>query len=186
MMVITLFPIWWPVTRWIGIAAYSGTSLYCVLTWLKARRHHPPSGFGVARLASSLAMIEFLLALDMIFEWRIALHNFGAGLFMKYNLYNQRQPIQIALLFILGCVLLFALGRACRLFHARGGSLLAVSGLSMSLTLWLMEIISLHQTDSGLYHLVNDVMVIAFLWVLACSLTLLGVGIEARFAAHES
>jgi hypothetical protein len=52
--------------------------------------------------------------------------------------------------------------------------------------LWLVEIISLHETDASLYHLVNGIMVIAFLWIAVCLLTLLGVGIEARFSARES
>jgi hypothetical protein len=76
-------------------------------------------------------------------------------------------------------------GRVFRRYRGRTGVLLAASGAGMSITLWLVEIISMHEIDAALYHQVSDVMVIALLWVLACGLTLLGAGIEARRAAGE-
>lgn len=122
----------------------------------------------------------------MIFEWRLALHALVVNMFMKYNLYGGRHSLQIVLLCALGSLLLFFLLYFFRRFRSHKGSLLTVSALSVSLCLWLVEIISLHETDASLYHLVNGIMVIAFLWIAVCLLTLLGVGIEARFSARES
>jgi hypothetical protein len=184
-MVLTPFAIWWPVTRKVGFAAYLGTSLSCGVVGLSFR-HRPRLRSGIARLALLLAMIEFVLALDMVFEWRLALHSFCGNLFMKYNLYDRRRPIQAVLLFAVGAVLLFAASRVFRRYHGRTGVLLAASGVALSITLWLVEIISMHEIDAALYYQVSDVMVIALLWVLACGVTLLGVGIEARRAAGES
>lgn len=173
----------WSLTRRIGFTAYAVTSLGGLWAWASVRRSPDEQRRREAGLALLISIVECLFALDMVFEWRIMLHTFWADLFMKYNLYNQRHTIQLDLLFVLGCALLLVLTRAFFRFRSRKGSLLAVAGLSMSLTVWAMEIISLHETDSGLYHMVNDVMVIAILWVIACLLTLLGVGIAARMPA---
>ncbi|MBB6142814.1 hypothetical protein HNQ77_000752 [Silvibacterium bohemicum] len=183
MTAITLFPIWWSLTRTTGITAYFVTGLCCVLVWLRnrsSRQRHAISG-----LAIRLALIEFLFCADMILEWRLALHTFFVNLFMEYNLYNQRHSMQLGLLFALGCLLLFMLLSVYRRFQRRTGAFLAVSGVLLSATLWLMEIISIHEVDASLYHLVDGVMVIALLWVLACSLTLAGIGLEARLAARQ-
>jgi len=66
------------------------------------------------------------------------------------------------------------------------GALLALMGVFLSLTLISMEIISIHQTDEGLYHLVNGVMVIAYLWALASALTLVGMRMERRSGVREN
>lgn len=185
MTALTLFPFWWSATREIGFVAYSATGIGCVLFWLRSLSFPDRPHTGIGRLAAIVAAIEFILALDMVFEWRIALHDFFADTFVRHNLYGRRHTFQLELLIVLGCILAFTLGLAFQRLRTRRGSFLAIGALSLSITLWLMEIISLHETDTGLYHLVNGIMVIAFLWVLACSLTLLGVGIEARSAARE-
>lgn len=185
-MAITLFPIWWSITRRVGFISYAGAGLGCLLFGASSRRSRPGSRAAIARLAGIVSLIEFILALDMAFEWRISLHNFWGDMFMKYNLYGRRHTIQLELLFALTCILVFTLSYAFRRFWARKGLFLAVCALAGSCTLWLMEVISLHETDSALYHLVNGIMVIAFLWVVACSLTLLGVGMEVQSAARES
>jgi hypothetical protein len=185
MMALTPFSIWWSVTRKVGFAAYFGTGLSCGFVWLRFRRKFR-RGMGIAGLALLLAMIEFVLALDIVFERRLALHSFCGNLFMKYNLYDRRHPIQAMSLLALGSALVFTASRVFRRYRGRTGVLLAASGAGMSITLWLVEIISMHEIDAALYHQVSDVMVIALLWVLACGLTLLGAGIEARRAAGES
>jgi hypothetical protein len=184
MTVITLFPIVWSITRKLGFAAYAGASFFCGVVWLGFRRQRRRRT-GLSHLAFVLAAIELVLALDMIFEWRLAFHTFCVNLLMKYNLYQERRPFQAALLVTLGCVLLLFSGSAIRRYRARGGALLAVGGISMSIGLWVLEIISMHEVDQALYHLVKGVMVIAPLWVSACAITVLGVWIEARRPARD-
>jgi hypothetical protein len=141
---------------------------------------------GVARLALLVATVELLLSFDMVFEWRLAFHTLLADLFMKHNLYGQRSWFQGTSLLVLGAALMFVLASVFRRLRARPGALMAVSGLSMSVTLWLTEIISMHDVDMSLYHTVNGVMVIAFLWAMLCAVTILGVGIEARRAVSQT
>jgi len=184
MTLITLFAISWSITRKLGFAAYCGASFFCGSVWLGFRRQHRRRT-GLSHLAFVLAAIELVLAVDMIFEWRLAFHTFCVKLFMKYNLYEGRRPFQAVLLVTLGCVLLLVPQFAIRRFHLRAGALLAVGGVSMSIGLWVLEIISMHEVDQALYHLVNGVMVIAAFWMLACAITVLGVWIEARLAVRN-
>jgi hypothetical protein len=124
--------------------------------------------------------MELLLCLDMLFEWRLLAHSWFAELFLERNLYNGRRNLQLVLLSALALLLLLALRASYRHFRGRRGATLASSGLCLSLTLYAMEIISMHETDHALYHLVSGVMVIAYLWALSCALTFAGAMIEAR------
>jgi hypothetical protein len=182
---IMLFPVRWSATRAVGFISYFGTSISCGITWLQARRH-PRSYPESAGFALALTIIESLLALDMLFEWRFVLHTVFMKLFMEHDLYNERQPVQLGLLLLLAALLFAAVRMAFCRFHMRMGTLLMLTGVFLSLTLISMEIISMHETDQGLYHLVNGVMVIAYLWVLACALTLLGMRMERRSVVREN
>jgi hypothetical protein len=52
-------------------------------------------------------------------------------------------------------------------------------GLLLSLTCWCVEVISLHATDRILYHFAGGLMVVAFLWIVACIMTAVGIQIDA-------
>jgi hypothetical protein len=116
----------------------------------------------------------------MVFQWRLSAHSGLANLFMEHQLYDQRHVLQLGLLSALGLLLLLALRAVVRHLRGRKGALLAASGLCLSLTLYAMEIISMHETDQALYHLVSGAMVIAYLWALSCALTFAGAMMEAR------
>lgn len=181
---ITLFPNRWSATRAVGFISYFGASIVCGVSWLEARRH-PRSYPESDRLALVLTLIESLLCLDMLFEWRFDLRSAFTNLFLEFQPYSARHPLQINLLCGLVLLLILGLGMALHRFKRRKGALLAVIGVTLSLTLYSTEIISLHETDRGLYHLVSGVMVIAFLWAFACALTLLGIRMEAQSAARR-
>jgi hypothetical protein len=167
----------------VGFLSYFGAAISCGIAWLQARRS-PRSYPEFARFALILGIIESILCLDMVFEWRFAIHAFFNELLMERNLYGGRHPLQVALLCLLGILVFVGFLTAFRRLRTRPGALLAVTGVFLSLTLYSVEIISMHETDRGLYHLVSGVMVIAFLWVLACALTLLGIRMEARSGAR--
>jgi hypothetical protein len=182
MMAIALFPIWWTATREIGFSSYAVTALVCLWFSFRTRR---AAWLVQARIAGLAAVAEFFLALDIVFEWRLFLHDFLAGTFVKYNLYSHRHTFQLVFLVAVSCILFLSLSIAFHSFRDRKGALLAVCALFVSFTLWFIEVISLHETDSALYHLVNGVMVIAFLWVITCALTLLGIGMDSHCALRK-
>lgn len=184
MVAAALFLVCWSATRAVGFVSYAATSVFCASVWLWARRG-VPSQMKAARLALVPALIELILSLDMVFEWRFALRFFLEGVFMKHDLYGRRHPYQASALLAVGLILILALVAALRCLRARKGALLAVSGISMSLALWLIEVISMHEVDGVLYRMVDGIMVIAPLWALACALTLAGAGAEAWVAASR-
>jgi urea transporter len=67
-----------------------------------------------------------------------------------------------------------------RLYRARIGAILAVSGALLSLVTWCIEVVSLHQVDAILYHPVGNLMAVSLGWVLASLLTSVGILIDAR------
>jgi hypothetical protein len=184
MSAITLFPDW-TITRAAGFVAYSTASLGCAAVWLWARAALRRSA-GLARLALVLSVVELFFALDMIFEWRLALHASLAGLFTANDLYDRRYPFQLWSLVALALILLTFLAYLFRRYRGRPGARIALTGTSLSSSLWLTEIISMHSVDQTLYHMVNNIMMVAVLWILLCALTLLGVGIEAQRAARKA
>jgi hypothetical protein len=177
-----LFPNRWNATRAVGFLFYFGSAISCLLWWLRARRY-PRSYPESSRLALFLAVIESLFCLDMLLEWRLEVHQFFVNLFLENHVYGERHGLQVGLLGALFLLLIASLGMVLRRFRARKGASLAIGGVFLSLTLYAMEIISMHETDRGLYHLVSGVMVIAYLWALACVLTLLGAIMDARSGA---
>jgi hypothetical protein len=52
---------------------------------------------------------------------------------------------------------------------------LAVSGSLLSVVVWCVEVVSLHAVDHILYHLIGKWMVVSALWILACSMTSIGI-----------
>jgi hypothetical protein len=177
MTAITPFPICWSLTRRVGVVAYFLTWLGCLLAWIKVRRTGQRGR--VARTILIVTLIELFFCMDMVFEWRLALHALGAGFFIERNLYADRHSIQAPLLVALAVLLCAGLAGVFRRFRGSPGLLIAVAGVAMSLTLWLVEIISMHETDAVLYYFIHGLMVIAFLWILACALTFAGAGMAS-------
>lgn len=137
-------------------------------------------------MALVLSVVELFFALDMIFEWRLALHTSFASLFTAHHMYDRRYPFQLWSLAALALILLTFLTYFYRHYRGRPGARIALTGVSLSLSLWLIEIISMHSVDQSLYHMVNNIMIVAILWIFLCALTLMGVGIEAQHTARKA
>jgi hypothetical protein len=162
-------------TRLTGIAAYTLAAACCCIAWAQSRA--TPA---VAKLAASLAAIESLLLLDMLFNIRWQLHETLADAAQRRHEYDLRRLPQTILIAALVAVLLLGLAYALRLYRTRVGALLAVSGAMLSLISWCVEVVSLHAVDALLYRPIGRCMAVAFLWMLACLLTSAGILIESR------
>ncbi len=79
-------------------------------------------------------------------------------------------------------ILFVSLYFSLRLFRAKPGALLAVSGALLSLITWCIEVVSLHQIDAVLYHQVWGFMVVSFVWIAGCLMTSVGILFESRRA----
>jgi hypothetical protein len=162
-------------TRLCGIAAYGSAALACAAAWAGARR----AGTSL-RLALVLALIDVVLLLDMVFNWRWMLHQIFVDTATRENVYGQRRGPQQAALILLLVVFLAVCALPLRRLRGRGGAILAAWGAIFAAGLWLVEIISLHQVDHILYHTVGPIFSVAFLWIAAGLITSIGILIEAR------
>jgi hypothetical protein len=88
--------------------------------------------------------------------------------------YNQRHWPQVWSLAVLGIFLLMGIGVVGRRF-SNGGVLLAIGGAALSIGCWLTEVISLHATDMVLHYGIGPLMMINFVWMLACTMTSIGI-----------
>jgi len=66
-----------------------------------------------------------------------------------------------------------------RLSGGRPGASLAVSGALLSLILWCIEVVSLHQVDHILYHSLGGLMAVSLLWILASLMTSIGILLDS-------
>jgi len=171
---------WLSPTRATGIAAYAAAAACSAIAWARARRVQ-----AVSRLAASLTAIESLLLIDMILNVRWILHDIFATAAQRRHEYDLRHLPQLLFVAVLVGILLVGLISTARLYRARIGAVLAVSGALLSLIIWCVEVVSLHQVDAILYYPVGNLMAVSLIWVLASLLTSVGILIDAH-QAHPS
>ena len=152
-----------------GIAAYLIASASCGVAAVTTANPR------IARLAAALGLLDAVLLLDIAFDWRWRLYDWLRRQAVAGQWYEQRHWPQVVTLVILAMLLLAAVGSARRRFPSPPGAALAIEGALLSAGCWAMEVISLHMTDSLLYHHAGPFMVISFIWLLASSLTSVGI-----------
>jgi hypothetical protein len=168
---------WLTPTRATGIIAYGVAMVCCGIAWARTRRLRT-----IAPLAALLTVVEGALVLDMVFNWRWMIHQQLMDLAQRWNEYDIRRSPQRIAIAILAVLLLVGLIAALRILRGRGGALLAVSGVLLSLVLWCTEVVSLHALDHVLYHLLGQWMVVSLVWVFAGLMTSVGILVDARQA----
>jgi hypothetical protein len=166
---------WLTPTRATGIAAYGVAMTCCGIAWAKSRSLRP-----VSQLAALLAVIEGVLVLDMIFNWRWILHQLLMDLAQRWNEYDLRRSPQRIAIVVLTVLLVLGVIAAVRVLRGRTGALLAVSGVLLSLVLWCVEVVSLHAVDHLLYHQLGPWMAVSLVWVIAGLATSVGILYDAR------
>ena len=133
-----------------------------------------------SRLAALLTVCEGCLLLDIVFNVRWILHDFFMGQAEQAALYASRRGPQALVLVALVGIFLFGLRVTSLRLRGRGGAILAVSGALLSLALWCTEVVSLHAVDHIMYHTLGKLMTVSFLWILACTMTSIGVLVESK------
>jgi hypothetical protein len=162
-----------------GMVTYLVASASCGLT--AARTLNPR----ISRLAAVLGLIQAALLLDIAFDWRWRLYDWLRSQAVAYHWYEQRRWPQVVVLMIMAVVLASGVVVARRVFLPNPGAALAVNGTLLSIDCWLMEVISLHATDSILYHHVGPLMIISFVWLLAGAMVTTGI-LRAGFGRAET
>ena len=152
-----------------GIAAYFIASASCMAAAIKAVDKR------ISRLAAVLAILHVALLLDIAFDWRWRIYDWLRGQAVAHQWYEQRHWPQVATLATLAAVLFAGVAIARRRYPSPPGAALALEGTLVSIGCWSMEVISLHMTDSMLYHRTGPFMVITFIWLLGCLMTSAGI-----------
>ena len=167
---------WLTPTRASGVAAYSVALTSCGIVWARAK------GAQSVRKNCWLTAIEGVLLLDMIVDGRWILHQFFVNIAQNKHEYSLRRSPQVILVTFLLAIFFLSLYFSLRLFRAKTGAFVTVSGASLSLIIWCIEVVSLHQIDAVLYHHVWRFMVVTFIWVAGCLMTSAGILFESRRA----
>ena len=162
-----------------GMATYLIASVACGLT--AVRTVNPR----ITRLAVVLGLIQAVLLLDIAFDWRWRLYDLLRSQAEAHHWYEQRHWPQIVVLVTLAAALVAGMAAARRRFRSLPGAALAVEGSLLSIGCWMMEVISLHATDSILYHHVGLLMIISFVWLLTCAMTIAGI-LKAGFGRAQT
>src|ERR1700733_5096822 len=168
---------WLTPTRASGIAAYGVALTNCGIVWARAK-----GARRVRKIAAWLTAIEGFLLLDMIVDGRWILHQFFVNIAQNKHEYSLRRSPQVILVTFLLGILFLSLYFSLRLFRAKTGAFVAVSGASLSLIIWCIEVVSLHQVDAILYYPVGRWMVVSLVWIVACLTTSVGILLEERRA----
>lgn len=172
---------WMNPTRFIGLNADLFAVTCCGIAW--ARRRGTPR---LSQLAAFLTVLEAGLFLDMAFSARWQLHDLLEGEAIREHLYAQRVGPQLAALSLLCAVAAAGMGLAFQRLRGRTGATVAACGAILSLTCWCGEVISLHATDTVLYHTVDGIMIVSLCWVACSLMTGLGILWDAREARSHA
>jgi hypothetical protein len=130
--------------------------------------------------------MESLLLVDMVLNVRWILHDMFATAAQRRHEYDLRHLPQLLFVATLAGILLAGLISTVRLYKARLGAVLAVSGALLSLVAWCIEVVSLHQVDAILYYQIGNFMAVSLIWVLASLLTSVGILIDTRQAIYPN
>lgn len=152
-----------------GMAAYFVAAISCAVASFKAVSRR------ISRLAAVLALLHAAWFLDIAFDWRWRLYSALQGRAVAQRWYDQRHGPQEAMLAILAVLLLAGVIAARRHFPSPPGAAMALEGSLLSIGCWATEIISLHATDAVLYLRAGPLMIINFVWILACLVTAAGI-----------
>jgi hypothetical protein len=162
-----------------GMATYLIASVACGLVAVRTAKPR------ISRIAVVLGLVQAVLLLDIAFDWRWRLYDWLRSQAEVHHWYEQRHWPQIIVLATLAAALAAAMATARRRFWSLPGGALAVAGTLLSIGCWLVEVISLHATDSILYHHIGPLMIISFVWLLTCAMTIAGI-LRAGFGRGET
>jgi hypothetical protein len=164
------------ITEWLipgriaGMAAYLLAASSCAVAWVRGRRDKR-----ISHLAGVLGLLETALLFDIAFDWRWKLYLLLRDQAMANQWYDYRRGPQIGMLALLAVLLLAAIGFARRRYRSVPGAVLAIAGALLSIACWSTELISLHATDTLLFHHAGPLRIINYLRALACLMTVIGI-----------
>ena len=155
------------------VVALAACLAACVLT--RRRSQHWP-------VLVSLTALQLALLVDMLFSLRWALHNELARLFRAHHMYDGRVGPQHFALMVVGAVASAAIWLLLKSLRGRRGLQLAFCGMTLWISTWLAQVISLHSMDVFLHRSLAHVTVRDAVWIVSSIMISCGVLLDARRA----
>jgi hypothetical protein len=153
-------------TQLLGLAAFASATIACIF----AKRNSPNE----ARAWIALATANAAFFIEILIGTRLQLHGFAVSLLLSVGLYANRTDLQYGLLLASAAVPLLAALLLLFFSRLRKPRLIVATFASFSvLTLFAIETISLHRIDEIFYQETGPVLLIGWLWCVACLATIL-------------
>jgi hypothetical protein len=153
-------------TQLLGLAAFASATIACIF----AIRNRPSE----ARAWIVLAIVNAVFFAEILFGIRHHLHEIAVSLLLSVGLYASRTDLQYGLIVAsaaipIGAALLLSLIRRLR----KPRPIIATFASFSVLSLFAVEAISLHRIDEIFYQEIGPVLLIGWLWCVACAATVL-------------
>lgn len=164
------------VTRDTGIAAYSGATLVCLfVAWRARRRRIPGTGFWM-----TMGFLNAILACEVPFGFRFRVTKVMRHLFDWLEAGLERRLLQLVVLAIVGILFLVAVLVVLFREETPRSRRFALMGFLLSVLIWCVEAVSLHQTLPILAHRIGPLVFVAWAWVVAAMVTAAGAFVAVR------
>jgi hypothetical protein len=152
-------------TQLLGLAAFASAALACVFANGKTPIEN--------RVWIGLALANIAFFVELLFGIRHRLHEAAITFLRSASLYDGRTDLQYGLVF--GCVALVLLVALSILLsnklHRPGLIIATIASLSV-VGLFAIEAISLHRIDQIFYERIGPVLLVGWLWSMACAITI--------------
>jgi hypothetical protein len=153
-------------TQLLGLVAFASATIACIF----AKRNSPNEGR--AWMALAIANAAFLI--EILVGTRLQLHDFAVSLLLSVGLYAKRTDLQYGLILASAAIPLLAALLLLFFRQLRKPRLMIATIATFSvLTLFAIETISLHRIDAIFYQEIGSVLLVGWLWCIACTATIL-------------
>jgi hypothetical protein len=153
-------------TQLLGLIAFASATIACLF----ATKTNPNEN----RTWIALAIANVAFFIEILVGTRHRLHDIAVSLLLSVGLYAGRADLQYGLIFASTAIPLLAglLFLFVRRLRKRRLIVATIASFSV-LTLFAIEAISLHRIDEIFYQEVGSVLLIGWLWCVACLATVL-------------
>jgi hypothetical protein len=154
------------VTQLLGLAAFASATIACIL----AKKNNSNE----ARVWIALATTNAAFFVEILFGIRHHLREMAVSLLLSVGLYASRTDLQYGLIIASAAIPIFIVLLLLVFRRLRKLRLIIATFASFSvLTLFAIEAISLHRIDEIFYREIGSVLLIGWLWCVACLATVL-------------
>jgi hypothetical protein len=151
-------------TQLLGMIAFTAATVACLIAAYRAAARD-------RRAWMVLALINGLFLIEVFFGFRHRIHDMANSILIAQGTYGDRASLQRVLALV---VALLAFALASFVVWSRFTNVdfkLAASTSIATLALFTIEAVSLHSLDAVLYQPIGPALLVGWIWIVACTLT---------------